>query len=162
MSHTVRRAKASDIIAVSRLAQQSVEATYGFYSPAIKQALRRRNSKRALAATVILKRRLVLVAEHQGKLVGYLIGNPNTDGVALVYSLYVSLDRRAKGAGRDLLAAFEIELSQNVQRIMVWTEVAADYYRQLGWNEQATLAGHWWGQDWVIFTKDLKSLASSS
>ncbi len=153
----VRVAKLRDVNGITRLARESITKAYNFYPPDIKRQLTARNSRSSLAKTILLKRRLILAAIYDGKILGYLIGQPNTDGIALVYSLYVSDDHRTKGLGRLLLNDFEARLGGGVKKIMVWTEIAPDYYRKLGWAEEAKLSDHWWGQDWVIFSKSLKT-----
>ncbi|HVE80931.1 MAG TPA: GNAT family N-acetyltransferase [Candidatus Dormibacteraeota bacterium] len=159
----IRPAKVRDLTAVSKLAAQSIENDYGFYPPHVKQQLKARNSKRSLLTTIIRRQRLILVAEDNGRIVGYIIANPNNDSVALVYSIYVDGAARKKGIGRALLNEFEKQyVKPPVSKIMVWTEIAPDYYRRLGWSEEAGLKNHWWGQDWVIFVKPVNNKNSIS
>ena len=78
--------------------------------------------------------------------------------MALVYSLYVDKDERGSGIGKLLLEYFESEIvPADIEKIMLWTEIAAPYYRKLGWREVAELPDHWWGQTFWIFVKDTQA-----
>ncbi len=156
MTHTtIRPARLSDIRQIAALSRQSVATTYNFYDRDIQRILLKRQSAPRLLNTILRRLRIILVAARGESVVGYLVGTPANDGVALVYSLYVDKDERGTGVGGQLLGYFETKVVPDyISKIMLWTEVAAPYYRKLGWRQTAELPDHWWGQTFWIFVKD--------
>ena len=154
---SIRPARLSDIRQIASLSRQSVATTYNFYDKQIQKILLKRQSAPRLLHTVLRHLRVVLVAARGQTVVGYLVGTPANDGVALVYSLYVDKEERGSGMGGQLLSYFETRVVPDyISKIMLWTEVAAPYYRKLGWRETAELPNHWWGQTFWIFVKDVQ------
>ena len=152
---SIRPARLSDIRQIAALSKQSVATTYNFYDKQIQKLLLKRQSARRLLNTMLRRLRVVVVAVRGQTVVGYLVGTPANDGVALVFSLYVDKDERGSGVGGQLLGYFETQVVPDyISKIMLWTEVAAPYYRKLGWRETAKLPNHWWGQTFWIFVKD--------
>jgi len=152
---TIQPASLRDVRQISGLSKQSVATAYSFYNDEIKGILRGRQSIPRLFNTILRGLRVVLVAKRGRQVVGYLVGTPANDGVALVYSLYVDKDERGSAVGKRLLDYFDDQVVPDyIAKIMLWTEVAAPYYRKIGWREAAELPDHWWGQTFWIFVKD--------
>lgn len=153
----VRQAKILDLRKLGRLSRRAAEGDYGFYPHPVQETIAARNSWRALLVGHITKRRCVLVAADKGQPVGFLVATPNNDGVAIIHWLYVDPLARGGGIAKQLLDQFEGSLSvAGVHKVMLWTEIAAGYYRRLGWEEVAVLQDHWWGKDFSLLTKQIK------
>jgi GNAT superfamily N-acetyltransferase len=154
----IRPAKILDLKKLDQLSKQAASRDYGFYSRPVQQAIAARNSWQALLIGHLTRRRNILVAQHQGCPVGFLVGTPNNDGVAIVHWLYIDPEFRGGGMARELLDDFERRLAGvPVHKIMLWTEIAAGYYRRIGWEEVAVLPNHWWGKDFSLFVKTIKT-----
>ena len=87
---------------------------------------------------------LLLVAEEQGRIVGYLLGFEHlalfaNGPVAWVEELMVDHASRGRGCGRQLLSEFERwARSRQAQLIALATRRAAGFYQALGYEESAT------------------------
>ena len=153
----VRPATWWDLPASLRQTVASVRQDYGFYPPSVQQQIMARNSLGSLARTKLHRNRLILAAVYQGQLAGQLIGVLDSDNVAIINWLFVDPALRGGGVGRALLEDFEARLRDlPVHKMMLWTEVAAEYYKKLGWIEEAVLPRHWWGQDFSVLAKYIK------
>ncbi len=142
---------------MSGLAAESARTDYGFYPPEIQTLIAKRGGIAPLLRSRLRLSRLVLVALQRDQVIGYLVASPTVDGIAVVHSLYVTGAARNSGTGRKLLTDLESRLkNRGVHKIMLWTEIAADYYQKLGWIRAADLPNHWWGQDFVIMVKPLE------
>jgi ribosomal protein S18 acetylase RimI-like enzyme len=155
----IRSARLSDLAALDSLSRHASKTAYGFYPDHIQRQIARRNSWRPLLTGMLLRRRTVLVCFEDGRPVGLLIGTPDNDGVGVIQWLYVHPDVRGRGSARQLIDEFERRLPLSVHKMMVWTEIAADYYRKLGWDEAVKLDNFWWGEDFTILTKPVKRLS---
>ena len=87
---------------------------------------------------------IVLVAEHESSLVGYLLGFDHVaffanGRVSGVEELYVIPQQRRRGIGRALMVEFEKwALSRSSAQIVVCTRRAAEFYSAIGYEETAT------------------------
>jgi GNAT superfamily N-acetyltransferase len=87
---------------------------------------------------------VVLVAEHESSLVGYLLGFDHVaffanGRVSGVEELYVIPQQRRRGIGRALMREFERwARSRSSAQIVVCTRRAAEFYVALGYEETAT------------------------
>ena len=87
---------------------------------------------------------VVLVAEHESSLVGYLLGFDHVaffanGRVSGVEELYVIPQQRRRGIGRALMREFERwARSRSSAQIVVCTRRAAGFYVGLGYEETAT------------------------
>ena len=153
----IRPAKLTELPIVSRGAARAVREDYGFYPIGVQRTISARNSLLPLFAAWRHPNRQILVAvDEWGIIHGQLIGTYNADDVAIVHWLYVAPEGRKGGVARQLLAEFENEVRLwNVPKIMLWTEIAAEYYHKIGWTEEAKLPDHWWGETFYVFSKYL-------
>lgn len=87
----------------------------------------------------------VLVSDYAGELVGYVSGSARSafyvgGMTAWVDEILVLPDRRGKGVGRSLMAAFEAWASRrHCRSVALATHGAAQFYERLGY---ATAAGY--------------------
>ena len=87
---------------------------------------------------------LVLLAEVDASLVGYLLGFDHlaffaNGRVAGVEEIYVAPDHRGGGIGRTLMQAFEKWAeSRDSAQVVVCTRRASEFYSALGYEETAT------------------------
>jgi GNAT superfamily N-acetyltransferase len=146
----IRPASFSDLPKLAQLSRQGAETDYHFYPPPIRRQIAANHNLRRLLAGKI-RRQLILVAGRPP--LGFISGSPNINQVAVINWLYVDPSARSQGLARSLLAEFDSQLESSVHKIMLWTEIAPDYYRHLGWKEEARLPNHWWGRDFWIFSK---------
>ena len=146
----------ADLPAVARQARRAATEDYGFYPAEVQATIAGRNALKPLIAAWRDPNRLIIGAWQNNVLMGNLIGTLDTDGIASVHWIYVAPEGRGSGLAKQLLQAFEDEVRRrNVPKIMLWTEIAPDYYRKIGWVEEAFLPNHWWGQTFFIFAKYL-------
>jgi len=87
---------------------------------------------------------MVLVAEDDSMLVGYLLGFDHlafyaNGRVSTVEELYVLPQHRRKGIGKTLMVEFEKwSRSRSSARVLVCTRRASDFYTAIGYEETAT------------------------
>jgi len=89
-----------------------------------------------------------LVAEVEGKIVGYIVYKMHRRSrEILIKNLLVAPTCRRKGIGRDLLEAMEEKLSQGYQRITVHVpESESDglaFFQEAGYSSTGVLENHW-------------------
>jgi len=107
-----------------------------------------------------MRKHVVLVAEHDGVAIGYLVvmlGSP-----AHVYALAVSAAHRGRGIGSALLAAAEGYARRCAEAITLECRESnlgsARLYRRHGYHECGRLAGYYGdGSDALCFSKSLVS-----
>lgn len=98
----------------------------------------------AFAVSVQVDEALVLVAERDGAVIGYLLGQAHhtfhANGRALwVEEVMVHTDHRGSGVGRALMAAAEDQAREaGAAYIALATRRAADFYSALGFEASAT------------------------
>lgn len=152
----IRRAAFSDLPALSRLSRQGAEEDYQLHPPKVRQIIAERHSARPMLLAMLRGGRAIIVAETEDALIGLLVGTPNSDGVGVVQWLYVAPEGRGGGVAGKLLESFEkAAKAAGSHKLMAWTEVAAAYYKKIGWVEEVKLPNHWWGKDFSIMGKDL-------
>jgi GNAT superfamily N-acetyltransferase len=82
----------------------------------------------------------ILVAEHEGRVVGFAATGPSRDGLAAgeLYAIYVDPPAWGNGAGRALLAQAEAGLAREYDEAVLWVLAANDrarrFYEAGGWT----------------------------
>ena len=114
-----------------------------------------KNSLRHLFFARFRKRRLIFVAKAGGKCVGLIIASYNAN-IGIVHWVFVLNEFRNKKVGSSLLREVELEMKKlGCHKITLTTEIAPEFYKNLGYTEEGLLKKHWWGQDFSIMSKVL-------
>lgn len=106
-----------------------------------------------------------MTAEDSGKAIGFCFASPEafTQGTWNMLAIAVLPERQGSGAGSKILAALELHLSQQDQRILIvdtsgtaeFTQTR-EFYRKNGYAEEARIREFWApGDDKVTFRKAL-------
>lgn len=155
----IRRAKPADLFLLSKWARLAASNDYSLYPIKVQAEIAARYRVKPLALGIWRHGRLVLIAEISGLPVGYLVAAPNVDGVGVLQWLYVHSSHRGNGVAAVLLESLETEAAEKgAHKLMVWTELAADFYTKAGWKLEATLPEHWWGQDFSVLGKKIRAV----
>jgi N-acetylglutamate synthase-like GNAT family acetyltransferase len=77
---------------------------FDYFEPAYKSKVLAQNSYLHMAMGVLRPSRLLLVAKHEGRIVGYIIGSVPSDKHAQIYWLYVDPMCRGENIGLGLLS----------------------------------------------------------
>ena len=86
----------------------------------------------------------ILVAQHAGEIVGYLLGFDHhtffaNGRVAWVEEIMVRADFRRRGIGRELMRHFEARVkSRSATLVALATRRASDFYQSLGYEKSAS------------------------
>ena len=134
MGLTIRSAEAADLATLREL----WEALYGEHP----EPEHERKSWEQVAEDVRLavEEHVVLVAEEDGRAVGFLLGRPKKDRIGYVSDLYVRPEHRRRVLGRALLS----EGARLLGREVVTLDVDASnadaraFYERLGFREQSS------------------------
>jgi GNAT superfamily N-acetyltransferase len=129
----VRQAEDQDALAMLELARKFVTSF-----PVDEQAFFDSFSKMSAQSDVFM-----VVAEHEGQLVGYLLGFDHytfyaNGRVSWVEEITVREDQRRLGIGRLLMESFEAwARSRDSKLVGLATRRAASFYQALGYEESA-------------------------
>lgn len=102
----------------------------------------------------------ILVAEEEGKIVGFLIFEKLYGGVSYCTWLGVLREYRGRGIGSKLLGFWEKEiLSQSGHKLMLLTQAEKNraFYEKFGFKEEGLEKQSWFGLDAFIFGKIIGS-----
>ena len=77
---------------------------FDYFEPAYKQTVLAQNSYLRMAMGALRPSRLLLVAKHEGRIMGYIIGSVPADKHAQIYWLYVDPACRGENVGLGLLS----------------------------------------------------------
>lgn len=127
MDPTIRNATTDDIPGIQRVADAAWRATYGDFldERTIDAILDDWYSTDQLETTIEADRRIYLVAETDGEIVGYASAAPTANEEAQLYATYVAPDQWDGGAGTALLdSVFDRLSDRGVSRLRV--EVLGD------------------------------------
>ena len=98
------------------------------------------NSLPRLALAGLRPRRIVLVAKHRDKIIGYVIGSTPRDGRAQIYWLFVDPTLRGSNIGLRLLSRIlkMMEQAGSTEAVLV-THNYAKYYARQGFQRVGSL-----------------------
>lgn len=108
---------------------------------------------------------LFLVAEHDGRVVGYVSGLIRTDGSGHIVSLCVDPEYRRKGIGRQLMIEIE-DLMKKLFNVCIYrlevrvsNSIAIQLYESIGYRIQARMSRYYSnGEDAYLMIKDACSI----
>lgn len=144
-----------DIFSLPFLFERAVLTDFSFYSEQVKNRIIRKNSLLRLFFTRIRKQRILLVAKTEGRCVGLIISSCNAN-IGVIHWLFVLPEYRGKKIGFNLVQEAEGELQKlGCHKITLTTEIAPEFYKNLGYIEEGVLKKHWWEKDFTIMSKIL-------
>ena len=152
----MRRAEAPDVAALI----QATIAGLAIYSEQARQREMAIYSAAYLRAETRLDPDAVLVAEAGGQIVGFCVSRYDDDLIWLSW-FGVASQARGQGIGAALLAA--LERSRRAAGVhKIWCDARTDNHvsraglARAGYREIATLANHWYRQDYVLLERVLE------
>lgn len=144
-----------DIFSLPFLFHTAVLTDFSFYNKQVKKRIIRKNSLLRLFFARLRKQRILLVAKTGGKCVGLIISSCNAS-IGIVHWLFVLPEYRGKKIGFNLVEKAEGELVKlGCRKVTLTTEIAPEFYKNLGYIEEGVLKKHWWGKDFTILSKIL-------
>lgn len=152
---TVREATSGDVSAIVRVAERGWNAAYGdlLDRGTIDAAVREWYDPSVVRDRVEREDGAYLVAERDGRVVGYAAGGPSDrDGVATLGAIYVEPDAWGAGVGTDLLDRFEAwcrrrEFGVVQFRVLDGNDRAAAFYRARGYEAVDEVEAELFGED---------------
>lgn len=152
------RPSVRDVFALPGLFRQAVDTDFSFYDDAVKKRIIKKNSVRRLLLARWRKNRILFVAKVGSKCVGLIVASFNAS-IGIVHWVFVHKDYRKQKVGSGLLAKTEAEFKRvGCHKITLTTEIAPDFYKNLGYTEEGLLKKHWWGKDFTILSKNLETV----
>lgn len=154
---TVRQPTIKELLALPKLFKKAVYEDYTFYEEKVQKNIISRYSLKHLLRAYLSERRILLVASDDIDIFGVLVGIISPDGLGMINWIYVHPKFRKGGVASELLTNTEqIFKEKNSHKIMIATEIAPEFYKKMGYDQEGLLKKHWWGKDFYIFTKYLK------
>ncbi len=142
-----------DIFSLPFLFERAIQTDFSFYNERVKKRILTKNSLLRLFFARARKRRILLVAKIEGKCVGLIISSCNAN-IGVIHWLFVLPEYRGKKIGFNLVKKAEDELEKfGCHKITLTTEIAPEFYKNLGYIEEGLLKKHWWEKDFTIMSK---------
>ena len=139
---TVRTATPDDADAIERVRTETWRVTYrGLMPDAVLDRLGYDGSRRRRYMTAMRAEQFVLVAEHDGEMVGFCNGGParDTDGAhpGEIYAIYVLPTHHGHGHGSALVRAGARELlARGLRGMVIWVlrenSASRTFYERMG------------------------------
>lgn len=128
-----------DAAETHRVFVDAVQHHFDYFDESYRTEILRKNSLVRLALAGIRSRRIVLIAKHRQKIVGYVIASAPKDGNAQIYWLFVNPTLRGSNIGLRLLsrALKLIELAGAKEAVLI-THNYASYYARQGFEQRET------------------------
>lgn len=148
-----------DIYKLPGMFRKAIAEEYGVHDATTRARILRRHSLRHLLVARFKPGRVIFVVKAAGNHLGVTLGSYSGDGIGIVNWIYVLPQYRKMGVARQMLGRMEQEFAQqNCHKLTVTTEVTPEFYRRLGYNQEAIFKRHWWGKDFYLFSKFLKEV----
>lgn len=142
-----------DIFSLPFLFKRAILTDFSFYDERVKKRILRKNSLLRLFFARARRRRILLVAKTDGKCVGLIISSCNAN-IGVIHWIFVLPEYRGKKIGFNLVKKAESELGKlGCHKITLTTEMAPEFYKNLGYIEEGLLKKHWWKTDFTIMSK---------
>jgi predicted N-acetyltransferase YhbS len=131
----IREASVSSLPALNRLFTSAVEAHFGYFPPSVRRRVIQEHSVPKLLKATLDRRRVVLVAYRDGKIIGYCLGAAPKEGPAQIYWLFVDPGYRGSNVGLNLLSrTLKLLASKGAETISIATHDHRRYYERQGFK----------------------------
>ena len=132
---TITQCSILQLPALHRTFVRAVEEHFGYFPPEVRAQVIRNHSLRNLFLATLDRRRVLLVALQDGRLIGYAIGAAPTTGPAQLFWLYVEPDQRGRNTGLKLLSRMVKVLGERGARVVsLATHDHRRYYERQGFK----------------------------
>lgn len=161
-SFQIRTPTFKELLSLPKLFKKAVYEDYTFYGKNVQESIIRRYSFKHLLRAYVSERRILLIASTDTDIVGVIVGIITPDGLGMVNWIYVVPQFRNGGVAREMLTETEkIFRKMGAHKVMIATEIAPEFYKRMGYEQEGLLKKHWWGKDFYIFTKYLKETTAN-
>lgn len=151
----IEKPSLKDIFSLPVLFEKAIVSDFAFYTDMVKKRILQKNSVHRLFIARLRKKRILFVAKINNECVGLIIASHNAN-IGIVHWLFVLPQHRSKKIGSSLLRKAEQSMKDlGCHKITLTTEIASDFYEQLGYVKEGLLKKHWWGQDFAVMSKVL-------
>ena len=132
---TITQASVFDLPALHSIFVRAVEGHFSYFPPAVRSKVAKDHSLLNLLRAHIDRRRVLLLAKQDGRLVGYAIGAAPQSGPAQLFWLYVEPDQRGRNTGLKLLSRMVKILGQRGASVVsLATHDHRRYYERQGFK----------------------------
>ncbi len=136
-------ARLRDVRQLRTLFVRSLETDFPYFPGSYKAEVNRQHSQLSLAASLLKKQRLIILARVQNQMAGYIIASGHADGVGEIYWLYVQPAYRRYGLGRGLVVRTLKDLHRlDMQAVRLMTYDSDNYYAKFGFRQSGTYDIH--------------------
>jgi predicted N-acetyltransferase YhbS len=131
----IASASAPSLVALNRLFASAVADHFGYFPAAVQRQVIRDHSVPRLVLATIDPKRVILVARHEGKIIGYAIGAAPATGPAQLFWLYVDPGHRGANTGLSLLSRMLKHLAaKGAREVSIATHDHRAYYERQGFK----------------------------
>ena len=128
-----------DVAETRRVFVDAVQHHFDYFDEQYRQQILVKNNTLRLALAGLRPRRIVLVAKHRNKIVGYCIASSPKDGRAQIYWLFVDPTLRGSNIGLRLLSrTLKLMEQSGASEAVLVTHNYADYYARQGFKRIET------------------------
>jgi ribosomal protein S18 acetylase RimI-like enzyme len=128
-----------DVAETRRIFVDAVQNHFDYFDAPYRAEILKSNSTLRLAMAGLRPRRIVLLAKHRDKIVGYCIASSPKDGRAQIYWLFVDPTLRGSNIGLRLLSrSLKIMEQSGASEAVLVTHNYADYYARQGFKRLET------------------------
>ena len=131
----IQSASPRSLAALNRLFADAVAGHFDYFSDDVQRQVIRDHSVPKLLLATIDPRRVILVARHGRRIIGYAIGAAPSAGPAQLYWLYVDPDFRGANTGLSLLSRMLKTLAaKGAREVSIATHDHRKYYERQGFR----------------------------
>ncbi len=131
----ISEAKVLSLRELNRLFEWAVRAHFTYFPETVQERVLREHSISKLMLAKMDRRRVLLTARNQGRLIGYAIGAVPDTGPAQLYWLYVEPDHRGDNIGLSLLSRMLKVLGERGAKVVsIATHDHRRYYQRQGFK----------------------------
>ncbi len=131
----IKETSVTALPALGKLFARAVDQHFTYFAEPVRTAVKRNHSFSRLLKARADRRRVILTAIYEGRIIGYAIGAAPKNGPAQLFWLYVEPDYRRYGVGRALLRAMVAALlARGAATIAVATYDHRNFYVHQGFE----------------------------